>query len=284
MHVRLFTQEEFVKFVLDHVAKGAPTAQIKAIEGPGLPFEIAFEGYTHMNAILNLHTMWTVYAHTNDLNSIIEGINAHIKGLHYCRYDPEKLTRYERDSVFPTLRTPNENYAHPGAGEILQDRGLAGLHILFCDYRDGLAIFLQKELLNPQEQMQWRDIAYENLRKKGWVRHRERFAARHDQGNIEVYTGEKGYPSHVQFLLPEMTKAHLPPSYLVAFPGVELTVVYCPPVSYPIKTARNARQLAFMSGWSSYVWMLFDQNPRPLSRTLYWINGSDKVLLNPRAA
>ncbi|WP_274361559.1 hypothetical protein [Paenibacillus thermotolerans] len=285
MGALLFTKEEMTAFLIKHIQEKEPSIRFEPKEEE-LLYTIRFEGYQEDLAVMNFNNIWTAYSRTNDLNCVIEGLNAQVKALSMSRSLQEDWQGFREEHVYPVLR--HKLYAPDRRGErdgLLTDATVEGLDTMFLERRDGICLLLSKQMVPPGEQARWKRIAYDNVRAKGWVPPAESFPALNfwEGGTMHVFYGAD-HPFQLQFFLKELREKGMPSSFLVGFPSYDMAIALT--VDGGIAKAKTAKEIALRSGLAKYMRAMYLQEPRPLSVNVYWVNGEHKscVLREPAHA
>jgi hypothetical protein len=272
MDSRLFTKEEMAEFMIKHIREAEPGVAFSRNEEGDMLYNVRFDGDNEAVAVINFENIWIAYRRTNDLNCVIEGMNAQIKAMRMSRDWETKWDGFREEHVFPVLRPKHYATVQPaGTGRMLYDAAVEGLDTLFMEQRDGLGFFLNKELVPQQKRGYLKRAAYDNLRKAGWFPAEETFPALNMTagGKIHVYT-DSPHPFQLQFFLKDMREKAMPSTFLVAFPSYDTAVALT--VEDSIESSSSAVELAVRSGLVQFISLLYYEEPRPLSLDIYWVS------------
>ncbi|WP_199617815.1 hypothetical protein [Paenibacillus alkalitolerans] len=272
MGVLLFSKDELVEFLIKRIKEEEPAVSFEPGEEGDMLYTVRFADQEDAKAIMNFDNIWTAYQRTNDINCVIEGLNAQLKALRMSHRLKEDWQGFREEHVYPVLRPKRYATRQPGGGTMLYDTTADGMDTLFMERRDGLCLFLNKEMVPEGQRNRWKRIAYDNVRKMGWVPPKESFPALNywEGGRMHVFY-DAGHPFQLQFFLRDMAEKGMSSSFLVGFPSYDMAIALT--VDAGIATAKSAKDIALRSGLAKFTHVMYFQEPRPLSVNVYWVNG-----------
>jgi hypothetical protein len=237
-----------------------------------LVYNVFMKEDTNKSGMLNLRNIWTAYQRSKDINTVIDGLNGHLRGMRFCRELGTQGIDYQWDNVFPTLRPKHYARLQLAESKLLCDRMVPELDTVFCERREGLLLFLDRDALTQHSAEDLRNQAYTNLHQQGWIFPVERFPGlnRAEKGVLHIYY-DVAHCFQLQFFLEHMRSLYLPKTFLVAFPSFDTAIVLT--MDIPLLSVNQAQEVAMRSGMMKLVHMINRREQRPLATHIYWVRG-----------
>jgi hypothetical protein len=274
----LFSKQEMANFVVRWLRIEEPDIRLEPVLGMELVYNVFMKEDPNKSGMLNLRNIWTAYQRSKDINTIIDGLNGHLRGMRFCREWGSQGIDYQWDKVFPTLRPKNYARLQLAESKLLCDKMVPELDTVFCERREGLLLFIDRDAIPEQSADDLRNQAYANLHQQGWIFPVERFPGLHraENGVLHIYY-DVAQSFQLQFFIEEMRSAYLPKTFLVAFPSFDTAVVLT--MDIPLLSVNQAQEVAMRSGMMKLVHMMNRREQRPLATHIYWIRGLRTVCL-----
>ncbi|HZG55252.1 hypothetical protein [Paenibacillus sp.] len=276
------SKEEFADFILGHAAEEVPGARLVRDGRDPLHAEVFFEGLAGKSEI-NLHNAWMNYVRTQDLNQAVDALNGQLQAIRLVEKQEELFQSIRLQDILPALRGEVPvPYGDGGDSRLVFHEHVPKLATLYLIRKEGVNLLMNKSLLEKLKmtEAQLRARAVANLRKSGWVKPARQYVhpAMPDGATIHHYE-RVGRPFELQFFLPEMTRGHLPSSFVCAVPNRGFAAVLT--VDRPIATADQAKSIAWRTGFAAHVSQCYRRDRDPVSPNLYFIKkGSCTILGN----
>lgn len=275
----LYTKTELADFVLQKAAELAPSIRFTPGEDD---LTYRFE-YTDSAAagVMHLHSLYSNYCRTGDLNRVIDFLNAQFQTAEYiAKRNTGELKGVDLFRIYPSIRRADFCRRQTDGEDMLRTAHVPRLETVFIENHISYYVFLTRTLIEPvrvyMNEEEIKEQAFTNLRRRGWNPPQMTLPSLpYDASGQFLIFAKTDYPFQHQFFLPDMSRDRLPRHFLVAIPAQDMAVVYTS--GQPIDSLDAARTVAKRSGFAKFVRLAHEHEPSPLSDNIYWANGDQRL-------
>ncbi len=271
--------QEFAGMMMKHLSESLNVSIQQNKEEPLLLEMILNQGKENERMEVSLHSTMQTYMASGDLNTAIDYLNGVVDCTIGIRMN-QGLAKLDPQYIYPAIRD-NRYIEEAGLqSTFLSEEYLPGLGVIFIETKDTFSKIINQSLLeqNPRfTEERVKRLAYKNLQYSGWNDSRMSLKSPFRSScYVEVFT-DNDYPVECQFLLPEMSRNHMPESCLVAYTNRKTSLLLRS--DEKMGTMSDACFLAGKSRFKEVVKRSYRNLPQPVSDQIYWIHKGKAQLL-----
>ncbi len=263
------TPEEFAEMIRRHLSQTLKIKMGRDGKDP-LLLELELGGKGGGKSRISLHHAFRTYRNSGDWNTAVRYLNGIVDSAAACRNERE-MAQIDLSCVYPALRAARFVEEAGKEADLIAEPGLPGLDKIYLELKPGFSKMMSRPLLGNQRHVteeKLKEIASRNLQWKGWMRPNMTLSdTRRESCVFDVYL-DPPYPVECQFLNSDLTKVHMPDTYLIAFPNRSTTLVMRS--TEAMETAEAARESAKQAQFAALVRRSYSVMPHPVSDRMYW--------------
>ncbi|TJY39565.1 hypothetical protein E5161_18495 [Cohnella pontilimi] len=273
--------QEFGEMIVQHL-KSSLNLDVRQQEEEPLLLEIVYgPDKEDDRAVVSLHNTFQTYMRSGDFNTAIDYLNGVISCSNAMQ-NKEELLMIDTTCIYPALR--DQKYVEEAAQglELIVEENIPGLCTVFLEIKDGYSKLISQKMLEHHPRLneeKVKRLGYRNLRSEGWTPSRMTLQSPFRPScYVETFL-DNPFPIECQFINPDMSRGHVPASFLIAFPTRRTVLLMRS--EEKMDTLAQAKQLAKKSKFHEMVRRSYRVMPHPVSEHIYWsCNGEIQRLEN----
>ncbi|MCI3926297.1 hypothetical protein MO973_39550 [Paenibacillus sp. TRM 82003] len=267
---------EFAKFMLSRLRESMEATLEQDPLDPLTLYLYADDPEGERSAVY-LHNAYEEYRYYRDINAAVYYLNTLTKSHLHAKSAEASETTIRADKLVLALRTEEYIEALTRDGnQVIHFDAYPGLRAVLQESHDGFSAVVNRGMLERDGRWTEEGLfkrAVRNIRKLGW---RNPSSMMLNDPLVGLVFEGKPYTNY-QFLIREWAGAYLFPSYCIAFPNKNTSLVFPCEGSY---VGREELQTAMdLEAIRKVVEQMYRMEPLPLCENLYWVNRGAATLL-----